>query len=325
MSRVFGLISCLLVASAATALAADPVVVAEPGLPASLRADPAATPPAAAHRIPADLPPRPAKPAETTPPDPEAEARLQAIVRRQQTLFAQASGDEPKVDDDEFKHELQQISFDYESLLTDHPTAKGYAAYGYFLGKIDMRRQSIAMLLKSNERDPNQPFVKNQIGNYLAEEGQPLEAVSYFLAAIQLKPDEPLYHYQLGTLLHEARADFLKSGQWSRADLDRTTHEAFHRAAELAPDRIEFTYRYAESFYDLENPDWDAALKEWHALEEKAGSNVERETMRLHIANIFLKTNRPEQARLLLATVHEPALDEQKEKLVAQLSADGKK
>ena len=40
-------------------------------------------------------------------------------------------------------------------------------------------------------------------------------------------------------------------------------HEAFRTAAELAPDRIEFTYRYAESFYDLEKPDWDGAFKAW--------------------------------------------------------------
>lgn len=329
MPRLFGLLSCLLLLGAAPAVAADPApagtIPPDPVLPAALQADPAAPPPAPPRPAPAELTRPAVKPPEATPPDPVAEARLQEIVRRQQTLFAHASGDDPKVDDDEFKHQVQQLSFDYESLLGEHPTAKGYAAYGYFLGRVDMRRQSIAMLLKSNERDPNQPFVKNQIGNYLAEEGQPLEAVNYFLAAIQLKPDEPLYHYQLGTLLHEARADFLKSGQWTAANLDHTMHEAFRRAAELAPDRIEFTYRYAESFYDLDPPDWDGALKAWSALEEQAKSNVERETMRLHAANIFLKTNRPDQARVLLATVHEPALEEQKQKLVAQLTGEAKK
>jgi hypothetical protein len=44
-------------------------------------------------------------------------------------------------------------------------------------------------------------------------------------------------------------------------------HEAFRKAAELAPDRLEFTYRYAESFYDLTTPDWDGALKAWNTLE----------------------------------------------------------
>ena len=97
-------------------------------------------------------------------------------------------------------------------------------------------------------------------------------------------------------------------------------HEAFRQAAELAPDRIEFTYRYAESFYDLENPDWDAALKVWNKLEAQAESDLERQTMRLHIANVLLKQGKADLARAQLDTVNEPALLAQKQKLVAQLA-----
>ena len=113
---------------------------------------------------------------------------------------------------------------------------------------------SAAILLKANQLDPNLPIVKNQLGNYLAEEGEPIEAANYFISAIRLAPNEPLYHYQLGTLLTEARDDFLKSGQWTRAQLDQTMQEAFRHAAELAPDNIAFAYRYAYSFYDLAEP-----------------------------------------------------------------------
>ena len=41
------------------------------------------------------------------------------------------------------------------------------------------------------------------------------------LAAIQLEPKEPLYHYQLGTLLVEARDAFLKGDIKSVSFLDR--------------------------------------------------------------------------------------------------------
>jgi tetratricopeptide (TPR) repeat protein len=111
--------------------------------------------------------------------------------------------------------------------------------------------------------------VKNQLGGYLAEEGKPLEAAPYFLAAIKLAPDEPIYHYQLATLLVEARDDFIRSGAWTRATLDEAMTTGFKRAAELAPERFEFGYRHAESFYDLAKPDWPTALKAWAALEEK--------------------------------------------------------
>jgi tetratricopeptide (TPR) repeat protein len=193
------------------------------------------------------------------------------------------------------------------------------------LGKAGMRRESTAILLKANQLDPDIPIVKNQIGNYLAEEGEPVEASNYFIAASRLAPDEPLYHYQLGTLLTEARDDFLKSGQWTREQLDRTMQAAFKRAAELAPKNFAFAYRYAQSFYDLAEPNWDEALKVWGALESQVSPGVEMETIRLHATNILIKQKKFDHARLLLATVTAEPLNAQKQKLLDQLPANPEK
>ncbi len=251
---------------------------------------------------------------------------LRQLVERQKELLAEAAKENPHFDRDSFQLQMQQICQGYDALLRDNPDyAPGYGAYGYLLGKIGMRKASIAMLLKANQLDADQPLVKNQIGNFLAEEGRPLEALPYFIAAIQLAPKEPLYHYQLGTLLHEAKDDFLKSGEWTAEGLEHSEHEAFRQAAELAPDRIEFTYRYAESFYDLTIPDWDGALKAWSKLEEKAQTDVERQTMRLQAANVLIKQGKLDHARMLLATVTEAALQGQKQKLVAQFPAKAEK
>ena len=255
-----------------------------------------------------------------------SERTLRQIVERQRTLLADAAKQGDKLDEEGFRTQVQSVVHDYERLLTDSPKfAAGYAAYGYLLGKVGMKKESVTMLLKANQLDSDIPLVKNQIGNYLAEEGKPLEAAPYYLAAIKLEPNEPLYHYQLGTLLTVARDDFIKSGEWTRPALDKAMHHAFQRAAELAPDRFEFAYRYAESFYDLANPDWDGALKMWAELEEKAPTPVERQTMRLHAANILVKIGKPDHARALLDTVDEPSLAVQKQKLVAQLAETAKK
>jgi tetratricopeptide (TPR) repeat protein len=255
-----------------------------------------------------------------------AERTLKQIVERQKTILADAAKQGDKVDEEGLRAQLQAVSHDYERLLQDNPKfAAAYVAYGYLLGKVGMKKESVALLLKANQMDPDIPLVKNQIGNYLAEEGKPLEAAPYFLAAIKLEPNEPLYHYQLGTLLNVGRDDFIRSGEWTRVALDRAMLHAFQRAAELAPDRFEFAYRYAESFYDLETPQWDEALKAWAALEEKAPTPVERQTMRLHAANILIKSGKPDHARALLETIDEPALAGQKQKLVAQLAETAKK
>ncbi len=250
-----------------------------------------------------------------------ADQQLRQLAQRQRDLLATAAPDNPYFDEENFRQQIERLCRSYEGFLRQNPqSAAGFATYGYLLGKVGQGREGAAMLLKANQLDPNLPLVKNQLGNYLAEEGRPLDAASYFMEAVKLAPEEPLYHYQLGTLLYEARDDFLKSGEWQREAIDRAIHEAFKKAAELAPDRIEFTYRHAESFYHLDPPDWDAALKAWGALEEKAPTAVERETMRLHAANVLILQGKPDHARALLATIREEALQKQKEKLVARLA-----
>ena len=256
-----------------------------------------------------------------------AERSLKKIVERQREVLAEAAKQGEALDEGSFRQQVQSITHDYELLLRNNPSfAAGYAAYGYLLGKVDMHKEATAMLLKANQLDPDIALVKNQLGNMLAEDGKPLQAAPYFIAAIKLEPNEPLYHYQLGTLLAEAREDFLKTGEWKREALDNALHQAFKRAAELAPDRFEFAYRYAESFYDLEHPDWEAALKAWSALEEKAPTTIERQTMRLHAANVCLKLGKRDHARALLATVDDPKLQGQKQRLLPQLAeAEAKK
>lgn len=255
-----------------------------------------------------------------------AERSLKKIVTRQQEVFAEAAKQGENLDESSFRLNVQSITHDYELLLRNNPDfAAGYAAYGYLLSKVNMRKEAAAILLKANQLDPDIPLVKNQLGNILAEDGKPLQAAPYFIAAIKLEPNEPLYHYQLGTVLAEARDEFLKSGEWTREAIDTAMHHAFKRAAELAPDRFEFAYRFAESFYDLEKPDWDGALQAWGALEEKAPTAIEREMMRLHAANICLKQGKREHALAILDTVREPKLQGQKEKLVAQLAGTSKK
>jgi tetratricopeptide (TPR) repeat protein len=219
--------------------------------------------------------------------------------------------------------EFQELVFSYEDYLKKYPdVAAGYVSYALLLEQpvLDERKRAAALFLKANKLDANLPIVKNQLGNYLAEEGKPLDALNYYLAAVQLAPEEPLYHYQVGSLLTEAREDFLKSGAWTRATLDQSMQDAFEQASALAPGNAAYAYRYGESFYDLERPEWSAALAFWREFETKVTAPVEKETIRLHQANVLIHQGKSVEARIVLATVTEPTLQAQKQKLVAQLA-----
>jgi tetratricopeptide (TPR) repeat protein len=251
-----------------------------------------------------------------------AEGRLKEIAEHQKVLFKDALAQGRALDQADFTEQAEQLTREYESLLKDNPQfAAGYASYGYMLWKVGMRKQSVSIMLKANQLDPNIPLVKNVLGNYLAEEGKPIEALAYFLSAVNLEPTEPLYHYELGKLLCEARDDFLKSGEWTRAAIDHSMQEAFRKAADLAPERIEFTYRYAESFYDMADPDWAAALKAWQGLEASAASEAERETMKLHEVNVLIYMGKRDHAHQVLGTITDPKLAEQVRKLSERIGS----
>jgi tetratricopeptide (TPR) repeat protein len=255
--------------------------------------------------------------------DSMAEARLKDISEHQKVLFSDAVAQGSNLDTPEFTTQTEQLVREYESLLRDNPKfAAGYASYGYMLWKIGMRKPAVAILLKANQLDPDIPLVKNELGNYLAEEGKPLEALNYFLSAVKLDPNEPLYHYQLGTLLFEGRDDFIRSGQWTRASLDHSMLEAFRHASELAPTRVEFSLRYAEAFFDMVDPDWTLALKTWQGLEAKAQSDPERDTMRLQEAHVYFRMGKPAEAHKVLDSITDPKLDELKQKLIAEVQSD---
>ncbi|TVR51893.1 MAG: tetratricopeptide repeat protein [Puniceicoccaceae bacterium] len=250
------------------------------------------------------------------------EQRLRRLVEAERAAFAQLEIAATEADRESVEHRLQSIIRQYDGLLREAPEfAPVYVAFGLLLERVEEREKAVRMFLAANQFDPNIPLVKNQIGNYLAEEGKYKEALPYYLAAIELEPDESLYHYQLGSLLHGYRRFFIRDGLYSADTLGRESQQAFRRAAELQPDKIPFAYRYAESYYDLAESDWPAALKVWRELLGRVEDNLERQTVRLHEANVLMKLGRNEEAADILRDIGHPALAGNRRVLLQRLEA----
>ena len=248
------------------------------------------------------------------------ERNLKRVVERQKMLLDAAAKDPMGSNHENIQMQLQEVVQDYESIIHESPDfAPAFVAYGLLLGKVGERKHAADVFLKANELDPNIAVVKNQLGNYCAEEGQFQDAMEYYLAAISLEPNEPLYHYQLGTLLHEYRDQFVQAGRFNTETVDRESAAAFRKATELAPTSIPYAYRFAESYYDLDTPDWPAALAAWQKLRERVSPGVEQQTIDLHIANVLIKQEKFDDARVILIGVTDPTLKENRETLVARL------
>lgn len=255
---------------------------------------------------------------------PEAVDALRELVAHQKAVLAEANESSDAGELEEHRTDLQKIADRYEALLGKHPDfAALWAAYGLFLCEpvLEDRRAALPLLLRANALDPGLAVVKNQIGVIMAEDGRVTDALNYFLAASDLVPTEPLYHFQIGLLIDEARDVFVNSRAWRRPDLDRTMLAAFSRAVALAPERTDFAYRAAESYYDLAEPRWDEAYAAWSALEDRLEGKIEIQAVRLHMAKVRWKQGRAADARELLESVDEPTLAVQKANLRAEFAA----
>ncbi len=251
-----------------------------------------------------------------------ADERLEDLLQTQRELLMLASAVQAQEDVEKLRPRLQTLVFDWEDYLRDFADKpEGYIAYSMLLGNplIEERERAKALLLKANSLDSNQAIVKNQLGKYLAEDGLPLQALPYFLAASELEPDEPLYHYQIGQLLGGARSDFLTSGEWTVESIDRAMQHAFAEAVRLDPENLPYAYRYAESYYDLEEPPWDDALAAWRTLEERVETSVEQQMMRLHQANVLLFKGELDEAEVMLQGSFEGVLASQQDQLLGRL------
>ena len=255
-----------------------------------------------------------------------SERELKRILQRQRTILAAAQEAGEKVDRSSTEQQLSEIVRDYESLLRKDPKfVPAYIAYGLLLNSTGYSKRSYDIIKRAEAIEPELAVIKNQLGNHHTEEGEYKEAAAYYEAAIALEPKEPLYHYQLGTLLYEYREFFIDAKLYTRDAILVRSAEAFAHAAEFAPENIAYSYRYAESFYDLPSPDWNAALAAWKAIAQRAKPGVEIQTIQLHQANILIQLGRTDEARALLDLITEAPLQANKQKLVEQLAGTPEK
>ncbi len=248
---------------------------------------------------------------------------LKQLNEREQEAYARYESAVAEEDVDQVRRELQSIIDGYEKLIADSPDyAPAYTSFGLMLNRTGNRDESNAMFLKSDQLDPMQPVVKNQLGNYMAEEGKYTEAYGFYMLARDLAPDEPLYHYQLGNLLVAYRKYFLADGLFAPEEIDDQIIKHFRSATRRAPEDISYKMRYAQAFFDVDNPNWETALGVWQELYKAAGSEYEQQVVRLYTARVRFELGHHTAARKLINQIDHPSLDESKQTLLDKINEE---
>ncbi len=236
--------------------------------------------------------------------------RLFEIVAERPDFFTEA----------QLGERLDTLSDAFADYVAAYPQdVMGLILWARLLQVMERDEAALQLFHKADKIDPDIAVVKQQIGNALAESGEGIAALSYLFRAVELEPEEAIYHYQLGELLHHFRDDYIKEGLLSEADLDAAMQRAFREAAHLQADDFDLQLRYGESFYDVAEPDWEQALKHWQHLESVETEIFREQVILLHLARVLIELERPLEAMEALEDVSHSTLRPSRDQIIKRV------
>ena len=169
-------------------------------------------------------------------------------------------------------------------------------------------------------------MVKQQLANYLIEEGRPVDAFPFLIMTIELAPSQPDYHFHLGNFLFLFEEELVREKIISKDRARSFMHKSFKQAAKFGPANFDYQLRYAQSFFDYPDSSKQEALEVWNKLVRKFPnrSSTEKDYFKLCKARVLLELNRKSDALTLLNSVSSSTLDSAKKSLILQVNGKGK-
>ena len=250
-----------------------------------------------------------------------ASQQLLSIAEKEAGIYKKIADDPEFYSEEDLERRINELLQSYRTYLHDQPSdVSAYILYGKLLRRVNENEQAFNAFLKADELDPTIAVVKQQIGNHLAEKGKGKAALSFFLQAVDLAPNVPIYHFSLGQIIYDFRNEFISNGIFTRDTLEREMLEAFSKAAKLAPSNFDYQMRMGEAYYDLASPDWKSALIHWNKLREGATTLLQNEILDLHRARTLGKLGRSNEAKVLLVNVRNMALQRSKAQVINEIS-----
>ncbi len=149
------------------------------------------------------------------------------------------------------------------------------------------------------------------------ELGHAKKATEYFERAAKLDPKNALYQYYAGNTAFLFRHEMTNSTDDERAVILRSVIH-FQMATQIEPFNIDYALAFAQAFYSLLPPDWNAALQAWiHYLQ----ITDQKDFAYSNLARVNLKLGNKEEARENLAKIGDEKFAAMKKHMLLEINA----
>ena len=249
------------------------------------------------------------------------ERKILDIIKLQDDLFA-----DPNINNmGAFAHsELQTKALRIEAMWRTYflENPNDYSAlilYGKFLRRIGQSEKAYNAFLKADNIEPNIPVVKQQLSALEAEDGQVAKAFKHIKQALAMDPNNQTYLTQTAYILVAGKNKLANGLVLSNKEYDTLLTDCYKVIYQQNPSDKEAKIRYAQSFYDLFEPDWQKALSLWNEILEVSALNHERQMVKANIARVLVELNRDAEAEEILKSVNAENLQRAKRLLLKEI------
>jgi tetratricopeptide (TPR) repeat protein len=238
------------------------------------------------------------------------EDRLGAARLLESLLSSRAATDQQWVKLDESFRELRA------KYPKDPKVLNAYASFLWEHGQMD---RAEALWREAAKVDPNGAETLAGLGAAALAGGEVRKAASCYTRASAAAPDDPRLHFDLANVLFLFRHQLLDA---SLPDADAVIGRAlkhYSEACRLAPANVDFARGYAETFYGLPKPDWEAALLAWHHLLE---ISPKPDFALANLATVHLRLGHKDTAREFVAKMMSPEFAVRKARLAERIERE---
>ncbi|EDY22221.1 hypothetical protein CfE428DRAFT_0346 [Chthoniobacter flavus Ellin428] len=226
------------------------------------------------------------------------------------TLIARQAGPE----------EMKKMEHIFADLDAKYPRdAAIWNGHAEFLWETGDHNRAVKTWQEAEKIDPNNGVVLDHLGGNAVAVGEVKQAAEYYARAIHSAPDKADYHFSYANVVFLFRHDLHDA---AHPDSDSRIAEAlqhFAEAVRLQPLNAEYARAFAETFYSLPQPDWQAALKAWQHLCE---ISTQKDFALVNIARVHMKLGNKPEARAALAQVQDPKFARMKGRLSERIEAE---
>ena len=230
--------------------------------------------------------------------DDAAQAEVDRWLTNNDKLSAAGAGTDSVSMRGRIQQRFAPVEKAYQDFLQRNPQhVKARIAYGSFLGDIGREDEAATQYIKARDIDPRDPAVWNNLANYYGHNGGVTNAFACYEKAIELRPDEPVYHQNFATTVYLFRSDATNYFKISEQQVFDKAMGLYRRALDLAPTDFPLATDLAQTYYGIRPPRVKDAFEAWNRALALARDDVEREGVRIHLARWHRTAGDTEAAR----------------------------